>query len=136
MLSSASQAISISDTDAIARRIPVSYLRRSASSSLETYILNSVYYSLGHGTWPDLGNTTRTHYLPMGREIRDGDLVMIRGISASRPDPHGTLCRSCMRVAPRVYIYILCFGGDITHTVHTVTCYGLLCIMDCICYFD
>ena len=53
-----------------------------------------------------------------------GDLVMTRGISAARPDLHGTLRCSCLRVAPRVYIYILCFGGN-HHTLHT-----LLPVMD------
>ena len=127
MLSSVSRAISISDTDAITRRVPVSYLRRLASSGLETYMLNSVYYSLGHGTLPDLGNTTRGRYLPMGREIRDGGLVMTRGFSATRPDLHGTLRRSFMRVAPRVYIYLLCFGGN-HHLYNGIGLYMLFCL--------
>ena len=66
-------------------------------------------------------------YLSMGREIRDGDLLMTRGISATRPDLHGTLHRSCVRVAPRVYIYWLCFGGY-HHIAPDYGLYMLFCL--------
>ena len=92
-------------------------------------------YRLGHGIRPDLGITTRGHLLPMSREIRDGGpRDDPRDLGHSAGSPWDASLQLPVRRAAGLHIHTM-FWGESSHTSHTVTCYGLLCIMDCICYF-